>query len=139
ALPVGPAADKPAARPMPPVPMRGNQQMVDFAGQLKPVLERSCVGCHSGEKPRGLFRVDSRDGILRGGASGAAIVPGHSQKTPVIDYASGQVPESEMPPRAARGRFPGLTTDEVALLRAWVDQGTEWPTGVVLTSPKMEK
>jgi hypothetical protein len=69
----------------------------------------------------------------------AAVVPGHSEKSPLIDYVSGQVPESEMPPRAARGRFPGLTTDEVGLLRAWVEQGAEWPAGVVLASPKMEK
>jgi hypothetical protein len=140
ALPVGPAAGKPAAQPTPPVPMRRKLPKVDFERQVKPVLERSCVGCHSGERPRGLFRVDSRDGILRGGASGAAaVVPGHSEKSPLIDYASGQVPESEMPPRAARGKFPGLTTDEVVLLRAWVDQGAEWPTDVVLTSAKMEK
>jgi ankyrin repeat protein len=140
ALPVGPAPDKPAARPIPSVPMRRNLQKVDFARQVKPVLERSCVACHSGEKPRGLFRVDSRDDILRGGASGAAaVVPGHSGKSPLIDYVSGQVPESEMPPRAARGRFPGLTTDEVVLLRAWVDQGAEWPARVVLAPPRMEK
>ena len=57
----------------------------------------------------------------------------------MIDHLSGEVPESEMPPRAVRERFPALTTDEVGLLRAWIDQGAEWPTGVVLTSPKIEK
>jgi ankyrin repeat protein len=140
ALPVGPAAREPAARTIPSVLRPRNLQKVDFARQVKPVLEQSCIGCHSGEKPRSLFRVDSRDGILRGGASGAAaVVPGHSEKSPLIDYVSGQVPDSEMPPRAARGRFPGLSTDEVVLLRAWVDQGADWPMGVVLTSPKTEE
>src|SRR5262249_47791206 len=102
--------------------------------------ERSCVVCHRGEKPRGHFRLDGRDTILRGGASGAAaIVPGHSEKSPLIDYVSGKVPESEMPPRAVRERFPALKAGEVALLRAWIDQGAEWPTGVVFTSPKVER
>jgi hypothetical protein len=106
----------------------------------EPLLERSCVACHSGKKPRGLFRVDGRDAILRGGASGAAaLVPGHSEKSPLIDYVSGKVPESEMPPRAVRQRFPALKTDDVALLRAWIDQGAEWPTGVLLASPKVGK
>ena len=141
ALPVGPASGKPAAaQQTPPVQMPKEGQKIDFAQQIKPLLERSCVGCHSGEKPRGLFRIDGRDAILKGGASGeAAIVPGHSEKSPLIDYVSGKVPESEMPPRAVRERFPALTTDEVALLRAWIDQGAEWPTGVLLTSPKIEK
>jgi cytochrome c5 len=141
ALPVGPAPGKPAAaQQAPPVQTPKNAQAIDFAHQIKPLLERSCAACHSGEKPRGLFRIDSRDAILKGGASGAAaVVPGHSEKSPLIDYVSGQVPDSEMPPRAVRERFPGLTTDEVALLRAWIDQGAEWPTGVLLTSPQIKK
>jgi hypothetical protein len=57
----------------------------------------------------------------------------------LIDYVSGKAPESEMPPRAVRKRFPALTADEVALLRAWIDQGAEWPAGVLFTSPKIEK
>jgi hypothetical protein len=137
-LPLGPASDKPAAaQPTPPVPMPKKVQKIDFARQIKPLLERSCAACHSGEKPRGLFRIDGRDAILKGGASGeAAIVPGHSEKSPLIDYVSGKASESEMPPKAVRERFPALKTDEVALLRAWIDQGAEWPTGVLLTLPQ---
>jgi hypothetical protein len=141
ALPVGPAPGKPAAaQKAPPVQTPKNAQAIDFAQQIKPLLERSCVACHSGEKPRGLFRINGRDAILKGGASGeAAIVPGHSAKSPLIDHVSGKMPESEMPPRAVRDRFPALTTDDIALLRAWIDQGAEWPTDVLLTSPKIEK
>ena len=128
------------AHPTPPVPMAKNVQKVDFAQQIKPLLERLCVACHSGEKARGLFRVDGRDAILKGGASrAAAIVPGHSEKSSLIDYVSGNVPESEMPPRAVRERSPALSPDEVALLRAWIDQGAEWPTGILLTSPQIKQ
>src|SRR5262249_12575421 len=117
-----------------------SEQKIDFARQIKPLLERSCVACHSGEKPRSHFRLDGRDAFLQGGASGAAaIVPGHSAKTPLIDYVSREVPQPEMPPKAVRERFPALTMDEVGLLRAWIDQGAEWPTGVLLTSPKIAK
>ena len=52
---------------------------------------------------------------------------------------SGKAPESKMPPSAVQGRFPALSPDEVALLRAWIDQGAEWPAGVLLTPPKIEK
>ena len=108
--PVGSASGKPAiARQTLPVRTPKNEQKIDFARQIKPLLERSCVACHSGEKPRGLFRIDGRDAILKGGASGeAAIVPGHSEKSPLIDYVSGNVPDSEMPPKAQRKRFPAL-------------------------------
>jgi hypothetical protein len=140
-LPVGAAADQAAAAPRTPrVQVPKNAPKIDFARQIKPLLKRSCSACHSGEKPRGLFRIDGRDAILKGGASGAAaIVPGHSEKSPLIDYVSGKVPESEMPPRVVRGRFPALTANEVALLQAWIDQGAEWPTGVSLASPQFAK
>ena len=139
--PVGSAPGKPAIeQQMLPVRTPKNEQKIDFAQQIKPLLERSCAACHSGEKPRSLFRIDGRDAILKGGASGqAAIVPGHSEKSPLIDYVSGNVPDSEMPPKAQRKRFPALSTDDVALLRAWIDQGAEWPKDVLLSSPKIEK
>jgi hypothetical protein len=44
-----------------------------------------------------------------------------------------------MPPGAVRARFLALSPDKVALLRAWIDQGAEWPAGVLLTPPKIEK
>jgi hypothetical protein len=120
--------------------MPKNERKIDFAQQVKPLLERSCTACHSGEKPRGLFRIDGRDALLKGGASGeAAIVPGHSETSPLIDYVSGNVPDSEMPPRAQRKRFPALRTDEVVLLRAWIDQGAKWPKDVSLSAPKPAK
>jgi ankyrin repeat protein len=139
--PVGPARGKPEnARRALAVRAPENAQKIDFAQQIKPLLERSCVNCHSGAKPRGIFRIDCREAILKGGASGEpAIVPGHSEKSPLIDYVSGNVPDSEMPPKAQRKRFPGLKPEEVSLLRAWIDQGAEWPKGLLLTSQQTGK
>ncbi len=139
AAPTGSAPGQPAvAQQPPPVRTPKGERKIDFAQQIKPLLERSCVGCHSGEKPRGLFRVDGRDALLRGGASGeAAIVPGRSEESPLVDYVSGKVPDEEMPPKAQRERFPALGTDDVALLRAWIDQGAEWPKGVSLALPRV--
>jgi hypothetical protein len=57
----------------------------------------------------------------------------------LIAYVTGKAPESEMPPGAVRDRFRAPSPDEVALLRAWIDQGAEWPAGVLLTPPKIEK
>jgi hypothetical protein len=139
-LPVGSASGKPAiAREALSDRTPKHEQRIDFARQVKPLLERSCGGCHSGEKPRGLFRVDARDAILKGGASGEpAVVPGHSEKSPLIDYVSGNVPDTEMPPKAQRRRFPALGRDEIALLRAWIDQGAEWPKDLLLSAPRIE-
>jgi hypothetical protein len=140
-LPIGHASGLPAiAQQTLSVRAPNNERTIDFAQQIKPLFERSCAVCHSGKKPRGLFRVDGRDTVLRGGASGAAaIVPGHSELSPLIDFVSGNVPDSEMPPKAQRTRFPALKADEIARLRAWIDQGANWPKDVLVSSPKIEK
>jgi ankyrin repeat protein len=141
AAPVGSASGNPAiSPPTSPVRTAKNQPKIDFAQQIKPLLKRSCAACHSGEKPRGLFRIDARDAILKGGASGeAAIVLGHSEQSPLIDYVSGNVPDLEMPPKSQRKRFPALKPDEVALLRSWIDQGAEWSKDELLSSRQVEK
>ncbi len=140
AAPVGPVPGEPTiVQPTPDVRAKEKGRQVDFTRQIKPLLERSCAGCHSGQKPRGLFRIDTPDAILRGGASGeAAIVPGHSEKSRLIDYVSGNVPDSEMPPRSRREKYPRLMGEDVGLLRAWIDQGAKGPTGMQLSAPNIE-
>jgi mono/diheme cytochrome c family protein len=134
ALPRGSAPGAPAvAKQAPNVVATTATNKVDFARDVKPLFERSCVGCHSGARPRSSFRIDARETLLKGGESGiAAIVPGNSHQSQLVDYVSDRVPESEMPPKAKRDKFPALSKEEVALVRAWIDQGAEWPKGVRL-------
>jgi ankyrin repeat protein/mono/diheme cytochrome c family protein len=137
AAPAGSASGKPAVeRRATTIGTAKNDRKIDFAQQIKPLFEQSCASCHSGQRPRGMYRIDGRDAILKGGASGeAAIVPGHSEKSPLIDYVSDNVPDSEMPPKSQRKKFPALRTADIALLRAWIDQGANWPKDVLITTP----
>jgi hypothetical protein len=103
---------------------------VDFARDVRPVLERSCVGCHGPQRARSHFRVDSRDALLKGGDTGeAAVVPGHSDRSPLLRYVSGPGGDLEMPPPDKRDKFTPLSAREVQLLRAWIDQDAAWPGG----------
>lgn len=107
-----------------------------FPKEIKPVLERSCIQCHGGDKPKGNFRMDSREALLKGGESKeAAIVPGKSASSQLVRFAADAVSEMEMPPLEKRDRFPKLTEREIGLLRGWIDQGAQWPDGVTLTAP----
>ena len=106
---------------------------VDFSSDIRPILERSCVNCHSGEKPKGSYDLTARDTALKGGQSGEpAILSGKSDVSPLIRFVQDQVEDLEMPPLGKRERFPALTKDETARLRAWIEQGAVWPEGVTL-------
>ena len=84
ALAVFAADKKPAAKPdlskLPPAATA----TVDFDKEIMPLLEKSCVKCHSGEKPKSKYVMDSKANIIKGGKEGAAIVPGKSAESPIV-------------------------------------------------------
>ncbi len=111
------------------------QRPIVFAREIQPLLERSCLPCHSGEKAKAKFRVESRDALLKGGdGNEAAVVPGHSAASSLVRFSADLVEEMEMPPLEKRERYSKLSASEIALVRAWIDQGANWPTGVVLSA-----
>ena len=120
----------PKSAPAPAVAQRRSQPL-EFARDIKPVLERSCVACHSGEKPEGGFLVTDRAALLRGGESGEpAVLSGRSGQSPLFARISGQDPDLAMPPKAKRDKFPALSKEELQAFRAWIDEGTVWPANV---------
>lgn len=113
-----------AEAPAPPLPPPANVK-IDFTRDIKPILDDSCIRCHGTEKPRSHYSLDGRDAALKGGRHGVDIIPGQSADSPLIRYVAGLDPDILMPP-ADKGR--PLTTNQIALLRAWIDQGVAWET-----------
>ena len=97
--------------------------IIAFDQHVRAILDRSCIRCHGPERPKSGYRLDHRESALKGGANGVAIVAGKSAESPLIHYVAGLVEDMEMPPR---GKGDPLTTEEIALLRAWIDQGAPW-------------
>jgi ankyrin repeat protein len=115
-----------AATPAPTGPRR-DAVNINFARDIHPLFERSCVKCHGGEKPRGGFALASREALLKGGQSGdPAIVPGRSTESHLLRYVSDQVEDLEMPPLNRRDDYPPLQPEEIARIRAWIDAGAPW-------------
>lgn len=96
---------------------------VDYQKDIAPILENSCFRCHGPERPRSGFRLDNRASALAGGDLGIAIVPGKSLESPLIHYVARLVRDLEMPPT---GKGDPLKPYEIALLRAWIDQGVDY-------------
>jgi len=96
---------------------------IDFARDIKPIFDASCIRCHGPVKPKSGFRLDNRAAALKGGDNGIAIIPGNSAKSPLIHFTAQLVEDMEMPPP---GKGDPLTTAQISLLRAWIDQGATW-------------
>src|SRR2546428_3833898 len=57
-----------------------------FEGKIRPILSDNCYKCHSAgaEKIKGGLLLDTRDGALKGGNTGPAVVPGNLEKSLLI-------------------------------------------------------
>lgn len=100
---------------------------IDFDRDIRPIFERSCVGCHDGARPKGGLALTGRDSLLKGGQSGdPAIVPGRADDSLLLRYVSGKVEDLEMPPLSRREKYPALSTEEIARVRAWIEAGAPW-------------
>ena len=103
-----------------------------FEKRVRPVLVESCYKCHSAtsEKLKGGLHLDSRAGLLKGGDTRAAIVPGNPEKSLLVEAIRYGNPDLEMPPKAK------LSEAQIADLAEWVKMGAPWPkeTGVTPAS-----
>jgi hypothetical protein len=95
---------------------------IDFARDIQPILKAHCYECHGATKSKHGLRLDLRDAALKGGESGPAIVAGDSQHSLMIRRLLGLDHEDRMP----KDKDP-LAKNEIALIRAWIDQGAVWP------------
>ncbi len=102
---------------------------VDFTREIQPLLKVRCLGCHGAKLQMHGLRLDLKAAAFKGGESGVpAIVPGNSAQSLLIKYISANS-DVVMPPSG-----PRLTSEQIALLRSWIDTGASWPDETVTTT-----
>lgn len=100
-----------------------DEQPVDFAKQVRPLLTRYCAKCHGPEKQESGYRLDLRKHAFDPGESGEdPIVPGKPEDSPLVHLVRGDNPELSMPPEGER-----LNAAQVKLLIRWIAEGARWP------------
>lgn len=100
---------------------------VDFVHEVMPILIKHCSECHTGEKKKGGFAMNTRAQLLAGGESGKAVIPGSAAKSSFIAAITSKDKEEWMPPKG-----PRVSTAEIAILKNWIDQGVKWESGITL-------
>ena len=95
-----------------------------FTTQVQPVLQENCFKCHShsSDKIKGGLVLDSLDGLLTGGDTGPAIVPGDVEKSLLIQAVRYADSDLQMPPKDKK-----LSAPQIAALEQWVKDGAVWP------------
>ena len=95
---------------------------VDFNAEIRPLFEGRCTVCHGPANAMNGLRLDRKADALAGGHSGPAIIPGNSAESRLIHLVAGYRVKVVMPPTGEP-----LGRAEIGKLRAWIDQGAQWP------------
>lgn len=106
---------------------------VDFARDIRPILEANCNQCHGAGQSMNGLRLDTREAALKGGQSGPAILPGDGSSSLLYRKIVGDAPGSPMPLTGA------LPRDQVEMIRIWLDQGAPWTEAIDGTGSGVEK
>jgi hypothetical protein len=97
---------------------------VDYATQIRPLLQERCFSCHGALKQKSNLRLDTVELMRRGGKSGPALVPGKPESSPILERVSAADPEDRMPPEHEGQSF---SPTQVSQLREWIAAGAPAP------------
>src|ERR1051325_3505042 len=107
------------------------EDKVDFAKEIQPILQQTCVKCHGPEKQKGKLRLDSKEAAFKGGKDGVVLTAGDAEKSElylriILPKGNDDVMPNEGDP---------LTKTQTDLIRDWINQGAVWPDTVVASGP----
>lgn len=94
----------------------------DFcSGSVDPlaIFHRECISCHTESKRKGGLLIDSRESLIKGGDTDAAIVPGKATESYLVETLFPDH-DSHMPPKGQ------LEPQEIATIEKWINEGAKW-------------
>ena len=116
-------AEKPveAAKETAQVKLTANEQF--FVEKVRPIFEAHCFECHGPKKQKGGLRMDSKAWLFNGPQEKWSVVPGMSFGSELVKRVElDRLDSDAMPPEG-----DGLSADEKALIRQWIDAGADYP------------
>ena len=115
--------------------LQHRESPVDFATEVKPIINKHCITCHGGVKKNSGFSLLFEEEAFAATESGhPAIIPGDAEHSEFIKRLTSDDPEERMPYDA-----PPLSKKEIKLLTRWVEQGAKWGEHWAYTLPKEVK
>jgi len=101
-----------------------SEQITFFESKVRPVLVDNCFRCHGGDlkkEPKAGLTLTTLKGMLQGGDSGPALMPGNLNKSLIVEAVRYRNENMSMPPKKP------LKPDEVKVIEEWVSMGAPWP------------
>ncbi|MFT3949605.1 MAG: hypothetical protein QM763_21760 [Agriterribacter sp.] len=98
-----------------------------YADIIQPILNKKCISCHNLNKQKGELDLSSKEGLTKGGKSGAAIVAADLEKSELFHRVTLSVSSSKFMPADNQ---PALTPVEISLIKWWINAGADYEKNV---------
>ncbi|MCS1407634.1 MAG: hypothetical protein M2R45_00794 [Verrucomicrobia subdivision 3 bacterium] len=101
------------------------RQAVDFNWDIRPILSDHCYACHGPDasKRKADLRFDMEDSAKGDLGGYSAIVPGHPEKSVLLDRVLSTDEDERMPPPQFKKALSGKQIEQ---LRQWISEGATW-------------
>ncbi len=108
-----------------PAVLAGQDDAVSFSRQIRPILSENCFFCHGpDEKKREAgLRLDDETAAKSDHDGVIAVVPGHPEKSALLQRILSPDPDEVMPPPKQHKTIP---PEQITLLTEWIRQGAPW-------------
>jgi hypothetical protein len=94
---------------------------------IRSIFESSCWKCHGGPVQLSKLDLHTREGALKGGEKGPAIIPGNAAGSRLYRLVAGL----EKPSMPLDGK---LTAEQIAKIKDWISQGAPWDSAAIPVS-----
>jgi len=120
-----------------PIPIADLQRRdaVDFDDEVLPIFQRNCLACHNERESQGGLVLESPAGMRKGGDTGPALIPARGADSLLLQLVSHQT-DPVMPPIGNDVNAKQLTSQELGLIRLWIDQGARQSKSTAMLSPR---
>lgn len=105
------------------MPPPATKSAITYAQDIKPIFDNSCIKCHGEDKQKAKLRLDTRESILQGSQDGPIFEVGKSGESVLVANVARLGDVDDWMPPVDKGK--PLTKEQVALIRAWIDQGAK--------------
>lgn len=105
-----------------PITVPDRPQPVSFNRDLLPIFQAKCLACHSKSLALGNVVLEDRQLILSGDRAEPLVVPGNGDDSLLLQVAA-HLRQPSMPPDGNAAEAAPLTSEELGLLKLWIDQG----------------
>ncbi|MEM8485553.1 MAG: DUF1549 domain-containing protein [Bacteroidota bacterium] len=102
--------------------------------EVRGLFAHKCYKCHSTEKHEGELILDNEEDVFRGGENGVILVAGDAGNSEIIRRLNLPRDHEEAMPKKGKG----LSSEEIALISLWIDQGAHWADAELKVFPEAE-